>query len=81
MLTIAMRITLGTSMAKLLGYLGLDVNTMTLNDWQGVLLTLLAAAAMIFIYFLVFNPKNKDTLEAQRNVLFEDDHTNMGDKK
>ena len=54
---------------------------MTLNDWQGVLLTLLAAAAMIFIYFLVFNPKNKDTLEAQRNVLFEDDHTNMGDKK
>ena len=68
-------------MAKLLGYLGLDVNTMTLNDWQGVLLTLLAAAAMIFIYFLVFNPKNKDTLEAQRNVLFEDDHTNMGDKK
>ena len=68
-------------MAKLLGYLGLDVNTMTLNDWQGVLLTLLAAAAMIFIYFLVFNPKNKDTLEAQRNILFEDDHTNMGDKK
>ena len=68
-------------MAKLLGYLGLDVNTMTLNDWQGVLLTLLAAAAMIFIYFLVFNPKNKDTLEAQRNILFEDDDTNMGDKK
>lgn len=68
-------------MAKLLGYLGLDVNTMTLNDWQGVLLTLLAAAAMIFIYFLVFNPKNKDVLENQRNVLFEDDHTDMGDKK
>ena len=68
-------------MAKLLGYLGLDVNTMTLNDWQGVLLTLLAAVAMIFIYFLVFNPKNKDVLENQRNVLFEDDHTDMGDKK
>lgn len=67
-------------MAKLLGYLGMDVNTMTLNDWQGVVLTLLAAAAMIFIYFMVFNPKNKDTLEAQRNVLFEDDHTHMGDK-
>ena len=66
-------------MAKLLGYLGMDVNTMTLNDWQGVLLTLLAAAAMIFIYFLVFNPKNKDTLEAQRNIPFEDDHTHMGE--
>ena len=68
-------------MTKLLGYLGMDVNAMTLNDWQGVILTLLAAAAMIFIYFLVFNPKNKDVLENQRNVLFEDDHTDMGDKK
>jgi hypothetical protein len=68
-------------MAKLLGYLGMDVNAMTLNDWQGVILTLLAAAAMIFIYFLVFNPKNKDMLESQRNVPFEDDHIDMGDKK
>lgn len=67
-------------MAKLLEYLGMDVNAMSLNDWQGVVLTLLAAAAMIFIYFMVFNPKNKDTLEAQRNMLFEDDHTDMGEK-
>ena len=66
-------------MAKLLGYLGMDVNAMSLNDWQGVLLTLLAAAAMVFIYFMVFNPKNKDTLEAQRNILFQDDHTHMGE--
>lgn len=73
--------TSATSMAKLLGYLGMDVNAMTLNDWQGVLLTLLAAAAMIFIYFLVFNPKNKDVLEDQRNVPFEDEHTDMGEKK
>jgi hypothetical protein len=76
-----MPITSATSMAKLLGYLGMDVNAMTLNDWQGVLLTLLAAAAMIFIYFLVFNPKNKDVLEDQRNVPFEDEHTDMGEKK
>ena len=66
-------------MAKLLGYLGMDVNAMSLNDWQGVLLTLQAAAAMVFIYFMVFNPKNKDTLEAQRNILFQDDHTHMGE--
>ena len=68
-------------MTKLLEYLGMDVNAMTLNDWQGVVLTLLAAAAMIYIYFWVFNPKNKDALEGQRNIPFEDDHTNMGDKK
>lgn len=68
-------------MAKLLEYLGMDVNAMTLNDWQGVILTVLAAAAMIFIYFLVFNPKNKDVLEGQRNVPFEEEHTDMGDKK
>jgi hypothetical protein len=69
-------------MTKLLGYLGMDVNVMTMNDWQGVILTVLAAVAMIFIYILVFNPKNKDTLEAQRNIPFEDDdHIHMGDKK
>ena len=68
-------------MTKLLGYLGMDVNAMSLNDWQGVVLTLLAAAAMIYIYFWVFNPKNKDALEAQRNIPLEDDHTYMGDKK
>ena len=67
-------------MEKILGYLGMDVNAMTMTDWQGVVLTLLAAAAMIFIYFMVFNPKNKDALEAQRHVMFEDDHTHMGDK-
>ena len=68
-------------MAKWFGYLGMDINAMTLSDWQGVVLTLLAAAAMIYIYFWVFNPKNKDALEDQRNIPFEDDHTNMGDKK
>ena len=68
-------------MAKIFEYLGMDVNAMTLNDWQGVVLTLLAAAAMIYIYFWVFNPKNKDALESQRNIPLEDDHTHMGDKK
>ncbi len=69
-------------MAKILEYLGMDVNAMTLNDWQGVVLTLLAAAAMVYIYFWVFNPKNKVTLESQRNLPFEeDDHTHMGEKK
>lgn len=68
-------------MSKLFGYFGMDVDKMTLNDWQGVILTLLVAAAMIFIYFMVFNPKNKGPLESQRNIPFEeDDHTHMGDK-
>lgn len=68
-------------MAKLLEYLGMDVGAMTANDWQGVVFTLLAAAAMIYIYIWVFNPKHKDTLEAQRNIPLEDDHIHMGDKK
>lgn len=68
-------------MAKLLEYLGMDVGAMTANDWQGVVFTLLAAAAMIYIYIWVFNPKHKDALEAQRNIPLEDDHIHMGDKK
>ena len=67
-------------MAKWFEYLGMDINAMTLNDWQGVIITLLATAAMVYTYYWVFNPKNKDKLEGQRNIPFEDDHTHMGDK-
>jgi len=67
-------------MSKLFEFLGMDVSKMTLNDWQGVVLTLLATAAMVFVYFWVFNPKNKDALEERRNIPFEEDHIRMGDK-
>jgi len=59
----------------------MDVERMSLNDWQGVILTLLATVAMIYVYYWIFNPKNRDALEARRNIPFEDDHTHMGDEK
>jgi cbb3-type cytochrome oxidase subunit 3 len=62
-------------------YLHTDWSAMTLNDWLGVMYTLLAFVAMIFAYVLVFHPKRKDVFDAQRDmVLREDEHNNLGDK-
>ena len=52
---------------------------MTLNDWIGVILTVGAFLAMVWLYSYVFNPKNKDKLESQRNIPFEDE--NMDSEK
>ncbi len=57
-------------------------SAMTLNDWQGVIFTLLAAAAMVYVYVWVFRPKNKAMFDAQRDTALRDDdeHNNLGDK-
>ena len=52
---------------------------MTLNDWIGVIITVAAFLAMVWLYSYVFNPKNKDKLESQRNIPFEDE--NMDSEK
>ena len=52
---------------------------MTLNDWIGVILTVAAFLAMVLLYSYVFNPKNKDKLQSQRNIPFEDE--NMDSEK
>jgi cytochrome c oxidase cbb3-type subunit 4 len=35
---------------------------------------------MVVAYFQVFRPKNKDRLESQRYVLFEEDNKDSGEK-
>lgn len=45
---------------------------MSLNDWQGVLLTVLAFVAMVVVYVMVFNPKNKETLNAHADMALRD---------
>lgn len=70
-------------MTKLMDYLHTDWAAMSSNDWQGVVLTLLAFVAMIVVYVMVFNPKNKDAFEAQRDLALRDEdmYNNSGDKK
>ena len=56
---------------------------MTGNDWQGVFFTLAAFVAMIVVYVMVFNPKNKDAFDSQSDMALreEGEHNNSGDKK
>ncbi len=59
-------------MTKLFEYFHTDWAAMSLNDWQGVLLTVLAFIAMVAVYVMVFNPKNKETLNAHADMALRD---------
>jgi cbb3-type cytochrome oxidase subunit 3 len=68
---------------KLMDYLHTDWSAMSRNDWIGVAFTVLAFVAMVAVYIMVFNPKNKDAFNAQGDMALrdEDEHNNSGDKK
>jgi cytochrome c oxidase cbb3-type subunit IV len=68
---------------KLMDYLHTDWAAMSSNDWQGVIFTVLAFVAMIVVYVMVFNPKNKEAFEAQSDIALRDEseYNNSGDKK
>lgn len=55
---------------------------MTLNDWLGMIYTLLAFAAMSLVYVMVFHPKNKAAFDARADMALRDadEHNNSGDK-
>jgi type IV secretory pathway TrbL component len=63
-------------------YLHTDWAAMSRNDWLGVLFTVLAFVAMVAVYVLVFNPKNKDALNSQSDMALRDEgeYNNSGDK-
>jgi cytochrome c oxidase cbb3-type subunit IV len=64
-----------------MGYLGMDVESMTTNDWLGVFFAVFVFVAMIYVYFLVLHPANKDKFESQRRMALDDDNPiNVGDK-
>jgi len=68
---------------KLMDYLHTDWAAMTRNDWLGVVFTVLAFVAMVAVYVLVFNPRNKDALNSQSDMALRDEgeYNNSGDKK
>ena len=51
-----------------------DWAAMTLQDWIGVIVTVVVFVMMIGLYVFVFLPSNKGKLEAQRYIPLEDDH-------
>ena len=66
-------------MSNVREYFQTNWSAMTLQDWIGVILTVAAFVAMIWLYSYVFNPKNKEKLESQRTIPFEDE--NMDSEK
>ena len=60
-------------MSSLAEYFQTDWEAMTATDWFGTLLTVGITVLMALAYFLVFRPKNRDALEANKHILFEDD--------
>ena len=70
-------------MTRLMDYLHTDWAAMSRNDWLGVFFTVLAFVAMVAVYMLVFNPKNKEALNSQGDLALRDEDENnyLGDKK
>ena len=70
-------------MTKLMEYLHTDWTAMSRNDWLGVVFTILVFVAMVAVYILVFNPKNKEALNSQGDMALRDEneYNNPGDKK
>jgi len=68
---------------KLLDYLHTDWEAMTRNDWLGVFFTVAAFIAMVAVYVLVFNPKNKEALNSQGDIALRDeaDYNKSGEEK
>lgn len=59
----------------------MDVVSMTANDWLGVFTAVLVFVAMIYVYFMVFHPANKDKFESQRGMALDDEeHINVGER-
>jgi len=59
----------------------MDVESMTTNDWLGVFYAVFVFVAMIYVYFMVFRPANKEKFESQRSMALDDEYPiNVGDK-
>jgi cytochrome c oxidase cbb3-type subunit 4 len=48
---------------------------MTLQDWLGLIVTLVVFLLMIGLYIYVFHPANKEKLEAHRHIPLDDHFT------
>ena len=50
----------------------MDVESMTTNDWLGVFYAVFAFVAMIYVYFILFRPANKEKFESRRGMALDD---------
>ncbi len=70
---------MSSTVNSLVEYFHTDWDAMTATDWFGTILTVVIFLLMVVAYFQVFRPKNRDVLEAKRNIPFDDDDEDIGE--
>lgn len=60
-------------MNSLQEYFHTDWGAMTVSDWIGLILTVVAFLLMVGLYVYVFRPANREKLESKRQIPFDDD--------
>lgn len=68
-------------MNSLREYFHTNWSAMTLHDWLGLIITVGAFLGMVWIYAVVFNPKNKERFESQRHIPFDEENTDSENEK
>ena len=69
-------------MNSLREYFHTDWEAMTVTDWVGTVLTVVVFLLMVGLYVYVLRPKNRDRLEAHRNIpMTDDDRIESGGKR
>ena len=67
-------------MTKLQAYFQTDWQAMTATDWVGLIINVVIFLALLVLFYWVFNPKNKQKLEAHRQLPFRDESKSSGKK-
>lgn len=57
-----------------------DWAAMTATDWVGTILTVVIFVLMVVAYFQVFRPRNRESLESRKHMLFEEDLEGLEDR-
>ena len=58
-------------------YFHTDWAAMSLHDWIGLVTTIGIFCLMVWAYVFAFHPKNRDKLESQRHLPFEEDDASI----
>ncbi len=66
-------------MSKLTAHFSTDWSAMTGSDWAGMTMNVLIFLLMLAAYIYAFKPGNKESLEAHRNFVLNDDSSNRED--
>ncbi len=68
-------------MSSLAEYFHTDWAALTLNDWIGLVTTVVVFILMIVAYIYVFHPANREYLEAKKNIPLDESRFESEEKR